>query len=153
MAGRTGYLPRGVPAFLGLLHPPDLDRAVAERRPGLISGYLRRVSVDQRKEAWRSKTAHRARTLGRTWQSITRDLAGRAPQRRKIEPGRWTITALLDSGQRAAVAEVTCPIPRAFSDDTPITIIVRIAEAFPSSGTIMRHVHSTCRGEHVVTDG
>lgn len=143
MAGRTGNVPRGVPAVVGWTTLPDVHEAFAERRPGLIGRHLRRMQVDRKKDAWRAKTARRARHLARTWEMLTRDLTGRAPERRKVEPGRWIIVATLDGGQRATVAEVECPIPRRFGDEMPIRVRLRILDAFPPNGILMRQTRST----------
>jgi hypothetical protein len=133
---------RGVPAIVGWTTIPDVSQALAERRPGLIGRHLRRMDVDRRKEAWRMKTARRAQRLARTWQIVSRDLDGRAPERRKVEPGRWIIVANVDGMERVTVAEVSCPIPRAFSDETPVSIMVHVPDAFAPSGLIMRQVQA-----------
>lgn len=78
-----------------------------------------------RSSHWHERTARRAAALRAVFQALEADLAGRAPRRAKDGPGRWTLTALDDTGDRALVATVTAPIPRRWTDPEIMDVTVR----------------------------
>ncbi len=119
----------------------------AEREPSPAprsSREERRSSREERSKRnrvmWRAMASKRANALRDVWGAFDRELAGRAPQRRKMEQGAWEVLALLDTGERAAVATVRCAPLQGFGSNMEIRVTLHHASVFKPGGAFLARV-------------